>query len=153
MAKEMQVLDRIAWKILDILQRDCRSSLTEIARKIAMSLPGAAERMRKLEEAGVLVGYRAVVSPAAVGYGVSALVGITVNQPYKAKFIDTLRRMPEVLECHHVTGADSYVMFWIAKDIQHLEKTLAKISRFGETRTSIVMSSPIERRPIQPPAG
>ena len=144
-------LDKKAWKILDALQQDARLSLTELAKRVALSVPAVSERVKRLEEAGVIRGYQAVVQPDKVGYGITAMIGITAPQPYKAKFLEQLRSMPEVLECYHVTGADSYILKVVCPDIGHLEGFLGRINHFGETRTSIVMSVPIERRALAAP--
>jgi Lrp/AsnC family transcriptional regulator, leucine-responsive regulatory protein len=85
------------------------------------------------------------------GYSVRAIVGITVLQPGKKAFIDKLRRAAEVLECHHVAGADSYLMTVVTRDLEDLERFLASINSYGETRTSIVFSTPIPRRGLVPP--
>jgi Lrp/AsnC family leucine-responsive transcriptional regulator len=104
-----------------------------------------------LEESGVIDAFMARVSPKAVGFHVTALVGITVQQPAKAKFKKFLEGVREVLECHHVTGDDSYVMKLVAVDMVHLESLIARINLYGETRTSIVMSTTIASRPLCQP--
>ena len=101
------------------------------------------ERVKRLEAAGVIEGYTARINPAAAGYPVSALIGITVPQPAKAKFLRLLETIPEVVECHHVTGADSYMMRLAAISMTHLEQLIERINLYGETRTSIVMSTPL----------
>ena len=100
----------------------------------------------------MLRGYQAQVDPAAVGYGVRAIVGIHVPQPGKRALLDKLASLPEVLECHHVAGEDSYVMQVVATTLQDLERFLSGINGYGETRTSIVFSTPIERRGLARPA-
>jgi Lrp/AsnC family leucine-responsive transcriptional regulator len=85
------------------------------------------------------------------GYGVRAVVGINVPQPGKAALIDKLQRSPGVLECHHVSGNDSYVMQVVARDLPDLERFLGEINGYGETRTSIVFSTPIPRRGLSRP--
>ncbi|MGB1236753.1 MAG: Lrp/AsnC family transcriptional regulator [Pseudomonadales bacterium] len=143
-------LDRLNWKILQYLQREGRSSLKQLGQKIGLSLPAASERVKKLEEAGVICGYRAEVYPESVGYAVTAQIGITAPQPLKEAFLATLDKMPEVLECLHVTGNDSYLLRVVARDLQHLEAFVGEINHFGETRTSIVLSQPIRRRAVAP---
>ena len=143
-------VDRKSWKILQVLQEDARISLTELANRVALSVPAVSERLKRLEESGVIAGYRAVVPPAKVGYGLMAMVGITTLQPDKARLVALLQSRAEVLECHHVTGQDSFVMKVVTEDIRHLEAFLGSINHFGETRTSIVMSSPINGRPLVP---
>ena len=142
-----------SWKILQAIQADGRISLTELAAKVALSVPAASERLKRLEEAGVVRGYRALVSAEAVGYDVMALVGMTTAQPDKARLIAQLQSMPEVLECLHVTGQDSFILRVVTRNIRHLEQFVGSINHFGETRTSIVMSAPIALRPLAPPGG
>ncbi|GAB3257153.1 Lrp/AsnC family transcriptional regulator [Chitinimonas naiadis] len=144
-------LDGKSWKILQAIQQDGRISLTELAGQVALSVPATSERLKRLEEAGVIQGYRAIVSPERAGYGVMALVGITTGQPGKAKFIAKLESLPEVIECLHVTGQDSYVLKVITRDIRHLERFVGSINSYGETRTSIVMSEPIPLRAVAQP--
>ncbi|WP_137008912.1 Lrp/AsnC family transcriptional regulator [Aquitalea aquatilis] len=144
-------IDSKAWKILECLQQDARLSLTELARAVEMSVPAVSERVKRLEEAGVIQGYHARLSPAKAGYTLSAMVGITVAQPYKKKLLQLLEDMPEVLECHHVTGADSYLFRLLARDVGHLEALVARVNHLGETRTSIILSTPITARPLRAP--
>lgn len=148
----MALLDEKAWRLIQALQQDGRQPLKALAETAGLSLPATAERIKRLEEAGVLTGVHAEVSPAAVGYGVRAIVGMTVLQSAKRSLIDKLDAMPEVLECHHVSGADSFLVTLVAIDLAHLESLIAGINVYGETRTSIVFSTPVPRRGLQPPA-
>lgn len=141
-------LDDKAWSLIKALQTDGRQPLKALAQAANLSLPATAERLKRLEEAGVISGVHAEVSAAAVGYGVRAIIGINVPQPGKRQLIDKLTQMPEVLECHHVSGADSYLMTVVATDLQHLEALIASINVYGETRTSIVFSTPLPRRGV-----
>jgi len=144
-------MDAFDWKILDEVQHAGRKSLTELARKVGLSIPTTADRLKKLEESGVIEAFVARVNPKKAGYEITALIGITTSQPSKARLLKLLESIPEVIECLHVTGADSYVMRVIAKDISQLEKLIARINVFGETRTSIVMSTSIPARPVKRP--
>jgi Lrp/AsnC family leucine-responsive transcriptional regulator len=144
-------MDSIDWKILDHLQADGRASYTLLAKQVGLSVPTVTERVKRLEESGVIRAFTAHVSPQSVGYPVTALIGITVQQPVKAKFTKFLTAVPEVLECYHVTGEDSYRIKIVATDIGHLERLIGRINLYGETRTSIVMSTPIESRPLSKP--
>ena len=99
-------------------------------------------------------GVHADIDPAKVGYGVRAVGGINVPQPGKKALIDKLRQSPQVLECHHVSGNDSYVMQVVARDLPDLERFLGYINGYGETRTSIVFSTPSPLRGLaRPEAG
>lgn len=149
----MVQLDDKAWRLMTALQADARLPLKALAQAASLSLPATAERLKRLEEAGVISGVHAEVSSATVGYGVRAIVGINVPQPGKRKLIDKLTQMPEVLECHHVSGADSYLMTIVATDLAHLEALIASINVYGETRTSIVFSTPLPRRGLSKPGG
>ncbi|WP_418131315.1 Lrp/AsnC family transcriptional regulator [Variovorax sp. 375MFSha3.1] len=144
-------IDSKNWQILEVLQADARTSLTALARQVGLSVPSTSERVKRLEEAGVLAGYRAVVPPRNVGYTVMALVGITTPQPEKVRLLKLLESRREVLECFHVTGQDSYVLKVAARDIEHLEAFVSAINHLGETRTSIVMSVPIPPRAVTAP--
>lgn len=143
-------LDAKAWKILAAIQRDARMSLKSLADEAGLSLPATSERLKRLEESGIIDCYRALISPEAIGYGVQAIVGITTLQPGKARLIEVLKGLPEVLECLHVTGQDAYLLRVVAQNIRHLERFVGEINHYGETRTSIVMSTPIPLRPIGP---
>ncbi|MGS0891291.1 Lrp/AsnC family transcriptional regulator [Burkholderia stagnalis] len=144
-------MDELDWKMLALLQQNGRTSYTDLAREVHLSVPAVTERVKRLEAAGVIEGYAARVDPVAAGYAVSALIGITVQQPAKAKFLKLLESIPEVLECHHVTGADSYVMRVVAVSMADLERLIGRINLYGETRTSIVMSTPLMMRGVERP--
>ncbi|GAA6121014.1 Lrp/AsnC family transcriptional regulator [Acidovorax sp. FG27] len=147
---ETPSLDEKAWKLLDALQADGRAPLKALAQAAGLSVAATAERLRRLQESGVVRGVHADLDPARLGRPVQALVGITVAQPHKQAFIKALRSRAEVLECHHVTGADSYMMTVAVADMAALESFLGDINRWGETRTAIVMSTPIFRRGPRP---
>jgi Lrp/AsnC family leucine-responsive transcriptional regulator len=143
-------LDDKAWQLLLALQQDGRAPLKSLAAAAGLSIPATAERLKRLQDAGVVRGVSAEVDAVAAGYAVRAIVGITVLQPGKKAFLDKLRRAAEVLECHHVAGADSYLMTVVARDLPDLERFLGSINGYGETRTSIVFSTPIPRRGLVP---
>ena len=144
-------LDPKAWQLLLALQQDGRASLKTLAAAADLSVPATAERLKRLMDAGVVRSIGAELDAPAAGYQVRAIVGITVLQPGKKAFLDKLRRAAEVLECHHVAGADSYLLTVVARNLEDLERFLASINGYGETRTSIVFSTPIPRRGLVPP--
>lgn len=145
----MNAMDEKSWAILAALQEDARASLKTLAEIASLSMPATAERIKKMEEAGIIRGYHADIAPELLGYAIKAIVAITTQHPYKQKFIEVLRAKPQVLECLHVTGSDSCVFTVVAKNMVDLEEFLASINQYGETRTSIVMSSQIPRRGVQ----
>ena len=150
MAETMQLDDK-AWKLLLALQQDGRSPLKTLAAAAGLSVPATVERLKRLKDAGVVRAIGAEVDAASAGYPVRAIVGITVVQPGKKAFLEKLRRAAEVLECHHVAGADSFLLTVVTQGLEDLERFLASINVYGETRTSIVFSTPIPRRGLVPP--
>lgn len=146
-------LDDKAWRLLQALQADGRAPLKALAAAAGLSIPATVERLQRLQAGGVIRSIGAELDAARVGYGVKAIVGITAQQPGKRALLERLSQSTEVLECHHVAGADSYLMTVVARDLPDLERFLATINGYGETRTSIVFSTPIPRRGLAPPAG
>lgn len=145
MTENIKLIDARGWKIISSLQTNARLAYTDLAKEASLSVTATADRVKRLESAGVIRGYHADIDPAAVGYPISALIGITVLQPQKGRFLELLESIPEVVECFHLTGADSYIIRVCVPSIQGLETFIARINHFGETRTSIVLSTPIRR--------
>jgi|SRR5215470_13542327 len=144
-------LDSAAWRLLDALQSDGRASLKALAASADLSIAATAERIKRLRESGIVRSISASVDTSRAGYPVKAIVGITVTHPGKKPLLDKLRKASEVIECHHVAGADSYLMLVIVPGLAELERFVGTINGYGETRTSIVFSTPIERRGIVKP--
>ena len=140
----MLQLDDKAWRLLQALQADGRQPLKALAQAAGLSLPATAERIKRLEDAGVITGVRAEVSPAALGYGVRAVVGIHVPQPGKRQLIERLTAMPEVLECHHLTGEHDYLLKVALRNRQDLERfvvhRLTPAPGVGRILTSLVLT-------------
>ncbi|HWQ16062.1 MAG TPA: Lrp/AsnC family transcriptional regulator [Roseiflexaceae bacterium] len=146
-----RLLDGVGWKLLALLQEDARRSYSELGRAVGLSAPAVAERVRRLEEAGIITGYHAAVDPQRVGFAILALIrlsGVTDQAPRVSAMI---AETPEVLECHRVTGSDSYVLKVVAASIPHLESLIDRLLPFGEVTTSLVLSTPVARRVIRPP--
>jgi Lrp/AsnC family leucine-responsive transcriptional regulator len=141
-------LDATDWRLLAALQEDGRASYAELARVVAMSPSAVTERVRRLEEAGVISGYSAVIDPERVGLPVLALVRLRYPHGNYKPFHDLLDTTPEVLEAHHVTGDDCFVMKVAARSMRHLEEVTGRISGLGAVTTSVVYSSPLSRRPL-----
>jgi Lrp/AsnC family leucine-responsive transcriptional regulator len=149
---EQGLLDAVNLRLIEELQGDARLSVAELGRRIALSGPAVAERLRRLEEAGVIAGYQAVVDPRRLGYGFGVVMRI---RPVGAKLVlvaEILRATPEVVECHRVTGDDCYVAIAYVRDVEHLEQVIDRFTPHGSTTTSIMQSSPVPRRPVVPPA-
>ncbi|MNJ08166.1 HTH-type transcriptional regulator LrpC [compost metagenome] len=134
-------LDRMDKRLLAELQVDARMSFAELGRRVGLSTPATAERVRKLEERGVLRGYRAEIDSHAIGYPVTAFIRLYVPAQSYAKVLSVLEEMPEVREAHHVTGDASFVLKVVAQSLIALETMIASFDAFGRTETSVVLST------------
>ena len=141
-------LDEIDWRILDELQRDGRVSYTELGRRVALTAPAVAERVRRLEETGVIKGFHADVDAAKVGFPITAFVRWTSSGPDCSHLGDVAKEIPEIVECNRVTGEASYVLKILARSVGHLEELINGLMPYGSTITSVVLSSPVEHRPV-----
>jgi Lrp/AsnC family leucine-responsive transcriptional regulator len=112
-----------------------------------MSAPAVAERIQRLERAGVIAGYRAEIDPAAVGFPVSAVVRVRPSPGQLQRIPEIARETPEVAECYRITGEDCYLMRLHLRSIGDLEETLDRFTPYGLTTTSIIHSVPVSRRP------
>lgn len=143
------LLDDVARKLLQELQRNGRASYAELARKSGLSPSAAAERLRRLEDAGVIRGYRAEIDPEALGLGLTALIRITADGPQYRALITFLEGCDQVRECYHVTGGDALMLKVLAASIADLEELIMKLLHYGVPTTSVVLSTPIERKIFQ----
>ncbi|MBD0716072.1 ArsR family transcriptional regulator [Streptomyces sp. CBMA370] len=141
-------VDATDWRILEALQSEGRASFAELARTVSMSPSAVTERVRRLEEAGVIAGYTAIVDPDRLGLPILALVRLRYPHGNYKPFHDLIDTTPEVLEAHHVTGDDCFVLKVAARSMRHLEGVTGKIGSLGSVTTSVVYSSPLPRRPI-----
>jgi Lrp/AsnC family transcriptional regulator, leucine-responsive regulatory protein len=141
-------IDRTDWQLLDALQKDGRASYADLARVVSMSPSAVAERVRRLEEAGVIAGYRATVDPVRVGLDVMAFVRLRYPTGNYRPFHALLDSTPEIVEAHHVTGEDCFVLKVVARSMRHLEEVTGRIAGLGSVTTSVVYSSPLTGRAI-----
>ena len=146
-------LDATDWALLAELQRNARASMSELARTVAMSASAVTERVRRLEESGVLRGYRAEVDLARVGYPILAFVRLRYPHGNYKPLHDLVARRTEILEAHHVTGDDCFVLKVAARSMPHLEEVVGAISGLGGVSTSIVYSTTFTGRVIQDGGG
>jgi Lrp/AsnC family transcriptional regulator, leucine-responsive regulatory protein len=146
MAFDTTALDKIGWHILEELQQSGRISFAELGRRVGLTLPAVAERVRKMEDAGIITGFRAEVDPARIGLPIAAFIRISVAGDVYARVAQAVLSMPEVLECHRGTGADSFTLKVAVESVQHLERVIDKLTPFGTTSTSIVLSTLVKNR-------
>jgi len=139
-------MDEIGWQILGHLQSDGRMSFAELGRRVGLTLPAVAERVRKMEDAGIITGFRAEVNPAKIGLPIAAFIRISVVGDVFSRIAKAVRDMPEVLECHRGTGADSFTLKVAVESVQHLERLIDRLTPFGTTSTSVVLSTLVKNR-------
>lgn len=142
-------LDHYDTRILAELQRDARLSMAELGRRVHLSQPAVTERVRKLEAAGVITGYRATVNLGALGYGIRAIV--RVGRAEYSRVVKLVQQSPEVVNAYNVTGEDSWILEIAVMDVQHLDAVVTKFCILTETSTSIVLNAAREHQPMLPP--
>ncbi|WP_158865230.1 Lrp/AsnC family transcriptional regulator [Leifsonia sp. AG29] len=143
--------DKVDTAILKLLQSNGRQSIAELARQINMSHSAAAERVRRLEESGVISGYGAHVDPERLGFTILAYLRLRYPSSVYEPLHRLLADIPEVIEAHHVTGDDCFIMKVVATSMMHLEQVSGRIGTLGSVTTSVVYSSPLPPRPLLPP--
>jgi Lrp/AsnC family leucine-responsive transcriptional regulator len=145
---DVATLDPVNRQLLVELQADARLSLAELGRRVGLSPPAVAERLQRLEERGAVRAYRAEVDPAALGYALTAIVRIRPSPRRLQTVAEVAQAVPEVAECHRVTGEDCFYIRLHARDVEHLEALIDRFTPYGQTTTSIVQSSPVPRRAV-----
>lgn len=139
-------LDAIDTKLITLLYENARTSVADLARAVQMTPPSVNERLKRLEESGVISGYRVEVNPEALGYRLMAIVRMR-QLPGKLKQLEALiASIPEFVECDKVTGDDCYVARLYLKDIADLDPILDRVAELADTNTAIVKSTPVKRR-------
>jgi Lrp/AsnC family leucine-responsive transcriptional regulator len=145
---EDALLDATNLRLLAELQADARTSLAELGRRVGLSSPAVAERLRRLEQEGVITGYRAEVDPRKLGYSLGVVIRIRPAPRQLAAVAELARQTDEIVECHRVTGDDCFVMTAHVRDVTHLEEVIDQFAAYGQTTTSIMQSSPVPRRAL-----
>jgi Lrp/AsnC family leucine-responsive transcriptional regulator len=145
-AYEANLLDDVNLLLIKELQADGRIGIAELARRIGMSPPAVAERVQRLERAGVITGYHAEIDPRAVGFPVAAIVRIRPAPGQLARIPDIARDTPAVVECYRITGEDCFLMKVQLPSIDELEEVLDRFTPYGLTTTSIIHTAPVPRR-------
>src|SRR5450755_3986936 len=142
-------IDAVNIRVLEELQRDPRLTMSELGRRIGMSSPAVTERVRRLEDLGVIQGYRLIVNPVALGLPMTAYIRIRPSPGQLSKVAELAQQIPEVVECHRVTGEDCFVLKVYIPAIEQLDRLLDSFLLYGSTTTTIIQSSPVP--PRQPP--
>lgn len=142
------VTDAVDLAILEVLQRDGRVSWADLAREVSMSPSAVTERVRRLEERGVVTGYTAVVDHERLGLGIVAFVRLRYPTGNYKPFHDFLAATPRILEAHHVTGEDCFILKVVAGSMRELEALTRAVAGLGAVTTNVVYSSPLTRRAL-----
>jgi Lrp/AsnC family transcriptional regulator, leucine-responsive regulatory protein len=141
-------IDAVDRRLLEELQVDGRVSVAELGRRVGLSPSAVAERVRRLEDDGVIGGYRAEVDPRRLGYTLGVVIRSRPAPRQLHAVAELARRTPEVVLCHRVTGDDCFVMLAHVRDVEHLEELIDQFALYGQTTTSVIQSSPVPARPI-----
>lgn len=146
-----ETLDATDWAILAELQQDGRVPLTELGRRVSLSASATTERVKRLEQAGIITGYRATVDLGKVGYGILAVVRLKYPGNQHQPLHRLLADRTEILECLRTTGEDCYTLKIAATSMPHLEKVVDELLAFGSTTTSVVYHQSMASRPVSAP--
>jgi Lrp/AsnC family leucine-responsive transcriptional regulator len=142
-------IDELNWGILQCLQSNSRESFASIGRKVGLTAPAVAERVKKMEDMGIVEGYKAKISHYKVGYQLKAIITLRAFMGKLKPFLEMVRSLEEVLNCYRVTGNENIIMEVVLKDQFHLEKFIDKLIQYGETRTHIILSEVVSYAPIR----
>jgi len=145
---EVRDIDTIDRHILRELAHDGRVSFRELGERVGLSAPAVTDRVRRLEREGVISGYQAVIDPCAFGFPMLVVVRVHSAGPRAAGIDELARHMPEVVECHRVTGSESHVMRVRVRDVDHLNDVVEQFWEFGDTITNLVTTTPVSARPV-----
>jgi Lrp/AsnC family transcriptional regulator, leucine-responsive regulatory protein len=143
------LLDATNRGLLAELQANARLTLAELGRRVGLSSPAVADRIQRLQDTGVIRGYRAELDPAALGHPLSAIIRIRPSPRQIHKVADLARGTPEVVECHRITGEDCFLLKAHLRSVAHLEDVIDQFTPYGQTTTSIIQSSPVPARGLE----
>ena len=146
----MALMDQLNRRILECLQKNARFSHAEIGRIVGISSPAVNERIKKMEDAGVIRGYRTDVSSFECGYQLRAIITVRAFMGKLKPFLDQVKGFGEVVNCYRITGNENIVMEVVLVDQKHLERFIDKLIVYGETKTQIILSKVVDHQPIIP---
>lgn len=146
-------IDDLNWKILACLQKNARESFANIGRAVGLTPPAVAERVKKMEDIGIIEGYQTMVSHALTGHQLKAIITLRAFMGKLKPFLALVPSLNEVVNCYRITGNENIVMEVLLKDQFHLEKLIDQLIKYGETRTHIILSNVIRNAPIEKGTG
>jgi Lrp/AsnC family transcriptional regulator, leucine-responsive regulatory protein len=143
---EIGGIDPVDTRLLEALVRDARTSVADLARTVGLSPPSVSERIKRLEEAGIIEGYTLTIGAKALGLPIAAWLRIRPIPGQLQKVADILRSLPEIVECDRITGEDCFIARAYVPSVDDLEKLIDEVIPYAMTNTSIIQSSPVKRR-------
>jgi len=143
-----QKIDDLNWGILQSLQKNARDSFANIGRKVGLTPPAVAERIKKMEDLGIINGYKAIISHTETGYQLKAMITLRAFMGKLKPFLEAVKTFEEVVNCYRITGNENIIMEVVFKDQFHLEKFIDKLIQYGETRTHIILSEVVSDAPV-----
>lgn len=141
-------MDSTDMKILEALQQHGRISMKDLGNKVGLTSPAVSERVKRLEENGVIIGYKAIVNPKKLNKSITAFINIAIKSENYKKFLEYAPDNNNIIECHHVTGEDCMIIKVIVEDMKELEIAIDDLKRFGNTETNLILSTLIENKII-----
>lgn len=142
-------LDKLNWKILEALQKNSRRSFTEIGKEVGLTSPAVAERVKKMEDKGIIKGYTVQVSYNKTGHQLRAVIMLKAFMGRLKPFLEKVKEFREVINCYRITGNENIIMEVVLYDQAHLEEFIDKLITYGETRTHVVLSNVVEHAPVK----
>lgn len=143
-------VDSINSKILECLQENARLSNAEIGRRVGISSPAVSERIKKMEDIGIIEGYKAMVSPLEIGYQLKAIITLRAFMGKLKPFLEKVQKYDEVVNCYRITGDENIVMEVVFKNQKHMEVFIDQLISYGESKTQIVLSRVIKHKAVIP---
>lgn len=144
------IIDTLNAKILKCLQQNARLSNAEIGRQVGISSPAVSERIKKMEDIGVIEGYKTIVSPFEIGYQLKAIITLRAFMGKLKPFLEKVKTYDEVINCYRITGDENIVMEVVLKNQKHLETFIDQLISYGESKTQIVLSSVVKQKEVIP---
>ncbi|GAA4957083.1 Lrp/AsnC family transcriptional regulator [Algibacter aquimarinus] len=144
------ILDSINSKILKFLQQNARLSNAEIGRQVGISSPAVSERIKKMEDLGIIEGYKTIVSPFEIGYQLKAIITLRAFMGKLKPFLEKVKTFEEVINCYRITGDENIVLEVVLKNHKHLETFIDQLITYGESKTQIVLSNVVKQKEVIP---
>jgi Lrp/AsnC family leucine-responsive transcriptional regulator len=152
LGEKIHAVDEIGWRIIDELQKNARVSFKELARRVNMSPTAVIERVRRMEDDGIITGYRAMIDPRKVGFALSALISMSTAYGNPDKIMEeAISDIPEIISCWSITGTNDYMMEIQVATLEVMEELLTRLSQYGKLTTSIVLPSSVRKRIVKRP--